>query len=64
MGNDVAAEQKEAELLDLSDFGDLTPVYSNKFHVFIGPLISRVFFGELMRAEGIFVTTRHWPSPL
>ena len=52
MSDDAAAEQNEAEQLDLSDFGNLTPIFSNRFYVFTGPVISKVVFGEIMRTDG------------
>ena len=52
MSDDAAAGQKEDEQLDLSSFGNLTPIFSNRFYVFTGPVISKVVFGEIMRTGG------------
>ena len=37
---------------DLSDFGNLTPIFSNRFYAYRGSGLSRIFFGEMMRPEG------------
>ena len=52
MSDDTGAAQKEAEQLDLSDFGNLTPIFSNRFYVFTGPVMSKIVFGEIMRTVG------------
>ena len=54
MSDDVTATaaQKEDEQLDLSDFGNLTPIFSNRFYVSTGPVISKIVFGEIMRTGG------------
>ena len=52
MNDDTKAVKRPDEELDLSGFGNLTPVYSNRFHVFTGPIISRIFFGEIMKTDG------------
>ena len=52
MSDDATLGQKENEQLDLSSFGNLTPIFSNRFYVFTGPVVSKVVFGEIMRAGG------------
>ena len=41
-----------AKILDHSDFGNLAPHYSNRFHMFVGPSMSRIYFGDQMLKDG------------
>ena len=52
MSDNTAAGHKEDDQLDLSSFGNLTPIFSNRFYIFTGPVISKVVFGEIMRTGG------------
>ena len=52
MNDDTKAAQRPDEELDLSDFGNLTPIFSNRFYVSTGPIMSRIFFGDVMRMGG------------
>lgn len=45
-------QKSEANAPDLSDFGNLVPVFANRFYVYRGSEISRIFFGEMMKLEG------------
>lgn len=35
-----------------NDFGKLPPHFSNKFHLFVGPSISRIYFGDQTVKDG------------
>ena len=37
---------------DLSDFGNLVPVFSNRCYVYAGKEVSKIFFGEMMKPSG------------
>jgi len=37
---------------DHGDFGNLPPHFSNRFHLFAGPSISRIYFGDQMLKDG------------
>lgn len=52
MNDSTKSGEISYEDLDLSDLGNLTPVYSNRFYAFVGPVVSRIFFGELMKDGG------------
>jgi len=42
----------ENTVLDHSDFGNLVPHYSNRFHMFVDPAMSRIYFGDQMLNDG------------
>lgn len=42
----------ETETLDPGDFGKCTPHYSNRFHMFVNPSISRIYFGDQLSNDG------------
>ncbi len=45
-------ETEETKILDHSDFGNLAPHFSNRFHMFVGPSMSRIYFGDQILKDG------------
>ena len=50
--NDDSQQEFEKADYDLSYFGNLTPIFANRFYVYRGLNFSRMFFGEIMKPEG------------
>ena len=48
MTNQKDPGHKKEQDLDLSDFGNMAPLFSNRFHIFTGPIMSKIYFGEIM----------------
>ncbi len=42
MADNIRTEESNTKDLDLSDFGNLTPVFSNRFYVFSGSDLSKI----------------------
>ncbi len=52
-------EADREEMLDQSHFGNLSSRFSNRFHLFVGPSISRPYFGDQVLKEGEVVFHTH-----
>ena len=52
MSDEIKRGEQEEKHLDLSDFGNLSPLFANRVHVFTGPVMSRIYFGEILRTDG------------
>jgi len=59
VADDNPTEKSETTGPDLSDFGNLTPVFSNRFYVFAGPELSKIFFGETLKGAEHGETFHH-----
>ncbi len=45
-------ETEEAETLDHGDFGNTAAQFSNRFHMFVGSSMSRIYFGDQIVKDG------------
>ncbi|MCY3983863.1 MAG: hypothetical protein OXE85_08095 [Roseovarius sp.] len=52
-------EADREEILDQSHFGNLSSHFSNRFHLFVGPSISRLYFGDQVLKDGEIVFHTH-----
>ena len=52
-------ETTEQDMLDHSDLGNLVPHFSNKFYIFTGPNISRIYFGDQILNSGEILYHSH-----
>jgi len=52
-------EADREEILDQNHFGNLSSHFSNRFHLFVGPSISRLYFGDQILKDSKVVFHTH-----